>query len=371
MTYFVTLTDALALDETGRRAIAKDFVSRTEVSRPGVTATFKAPVFNAESPALLTIRQKVMRAMLGRGTCSLLVTADSKSSEYLGTVVSWPTQLRRLLDALEGFVQADSGVMDARWTSAGMSPSPTTSIGLQPTTAGSTATKSVTFTGAVTSSGGKLLARIPGGGSATLTINGMSEAITIPAVSGFSSIDLTGIVPGPLTVTIATTADLYVAGIRINQNAAPGLIIDNPARPSSAAADWSPAGSTGRWSTVVAGPATDPDFIISALGTNEITNLFAITTYYDALATRGVPVIIVNPGGLGGARTRSEAEALSAHLYSIAQARDWPLIDFEAVIGTYDQALAHLLMLDTLHENSRAALLEALAVHALIFGGMS
>ncbi|WP_311878686.1 SGNH/GDSL hydrolase family protein [Microbacterium forte] len=370
MTYFLTLTDALALDETGRRAIAKDFVSRTEVSRPGVTATFKAPVFNAESPALLTIRQKVMRAMLGRDTCSLLVTADSKSSEYLGTVVSWPTQLRRLLDALEGFVQADNGVMDARWTSAGMSPSPTTSIGLQPTTAGSTATKSVTFTGTVTASGAKLLARIPGGGAATLTINGTSQAITIPAVSGFHAIDLAGIAPGPLTVTIAATADLYVAGIRLSYST-PGLIISNPARPSSAASDWSPGGSTGRWSTIVAGPATDPDFVISALGTNEITNLFAITTYYDALAARGVPVIIVNPGGLGGARTRVEAEALSAHLYSIAQARDWPLIDFEAVIGTYDQALAHLLMLDTLHENSRAALLEALAVYALIFGGLT
>ncbi|MEX0195485.1 SGNH/GDSL hydrolase family protein [Microbacterium sp. LMI13-1-1.1] len=345
-------------------------MARTEVSRPGVTATFKAPVFNPESPALLTIRQKVMRAMLGRGTCSMLVAGDSKSSEYLGTVVSWPTQLRRLLDAVEGFVQADNGVMDARWTSAGMSPTPTTSIGLQPTTAGTTAVKSVTFTGTVTASGGKLLARIPGGGSATLTINGASQTVAISSAAGFQTVELGGLSAGPITVTISSTADLHVAGIRFTYST-PGLIISNPARPSSAASDWSPGSSTGRWATVVAGPATDPDFIVSALGTNEITDLAALTTYYDALATRGVPVIIVSPGGLGLSRTRPEAEALAARLYSIAQSRDWVLIDFEQVIGTYDQALAHLLMLDTLHENSRAALLEALAVYALIFGGLS
>lgn len=370
------VTDERTLTPLGEQIVGKHFIPRAEGSAAvpawvtGTTATFASPVFNRESPALLAIREKIMAAFLGRRTTEVLVAGDSKCSPYQGVVEPWPEQMRRMLGAVDGFVQADNGVMDPRWSVTGLSLAPTTTVGLQPTTPGGGGSKTATFTADEDAAGGTLLVRIPAGGPATVTVNGTPQEVAVPVTAGWHPIilDTTPDVDGPLAVTITSTADLSVAGI-VLLYAEPRLRISNPARPSSAASDWSPGAPTGRWATIVDGLASNPDVIISALGTNEITDLAALTTYYDALGALGVPIVVVSPGGLGGSRTRADAEALAAHLYSIAQEHDWPLVDAERIIGTYDEALEHLLMLDTLHENTRAALLIALVFYALLFGG--
>ncbi|MFE2772305.1 hypothetical protein [Microbacterium resistens] len=336
----------------------------------GTTATFRPPVFNRESPALLEIRRRVIAAVLGRDSCEILVTADSKGSNFQGLVMGWPEQVRRSLAAADGFVQADDGLMDPRWTLVGMQLAPTTSIGVRPATTGTTDPKSAQFATLDGFAGGTLWARLPGGGPATLSIDGTATAVTIPATAGFHPIPLGTLPPNPHTVKLEATGDLYVSGITLTYDT-PMLRISNPARPSSAASDWSGTSPTGRFATVVDGPATSPDVIISALGTNEITNLNALTVYYDQLAALGVPVIIISPGGIDGNRGLEPTHALAAHLYQIAQQHDWPLIDEEQVIGLYAQANAHQLMLDGLHGNTRASALLAMVVVALIAGAIA
>lgn len=365
------------LSVASREALDRRYSPRSEgpiSSLPGwiagTTATFHPPVFNRESPALLEIRRRVIAAVLGRASCEILVTPDSKGSNFQGLVMGWPEQLRRMLAAVDGFVQADDGVMDPRWTLVGMQLAPTTSVGVRPTTTGSTDPKSAAFTSVEAFAGGTLWARIPGGGPATLTVDGTTTAVTIPDVPGVHPIPLGVTALTTHTVKLEAVGDLSVTGITLTYDT-PLLRISNPARPSSAASDWSGTSPTGRWATVVDGPTTSPDVIISALGTNEITDLAALTVYYDKLATLGVPVIIISPGGIDNNRGLEATHTLANHLYQIAQTHDWPLIDEEQVIGLYAVANAHGLMLDGLHGNTRASALLSLVVVALIAGAIT
>lgn len=371
MALFIEVTPDGSLQERAIAAIAKYFErlgGRDGLPSwsTGTSATWVPPFFNRESGDMLAIRAGIRRALDGKSDFEIVTPGDSKTRR--GGVINWPEQLRQMLGAVDGFVVADDGVTDTRWSITRMRISSTTSvIGLIPAVGSEGLQKSATFTTSDAHTGVIAYVRASAGATVTVTVDGTPQNATIPAATTWQPVVVTGRPDTTHTITVASTGDTFeFLGVTLTYSSA-RLLISNPARSSTNAADWAPGSA--RWTSVVDGPATDPDLFICALGTNSSTDLAAIETFYDGVAALNVPTIILSPGGLGSAdRTRANVEPMMGRLYSLAQEHDWPLVDLEKVIGQYDDALSHALMSDTVHENTRGLLLVALAILALLVG---
>lgn len=300
MPFTLSATNERRLTDESKRIIGLDFATVGVDAPPpwvtGTTATADGPMFNAESPDLLRARERIAAALRGRASCEILVMGDSKSAAYQGQVVPWPEQARRMLAAVDGFIQGSDGLLDPRWSVVGLQQASTTGVGLVSAAGATTRSATVTLTEPVERA--TLYARIPGGGSATLTIDGTAQTITIPNTAGWHPIPVDD---GDLvqTISLSATVDLAIAGVTLHYDE-PTLTISNPSRPSSSAADWSTTAATGRWETVVDGPATNPSVIFCALGANDIDNLDALTALAVKLKALDKPVILIAPGGMGG-----------------------------------------------------------------------
>jgi hypothetical protein len=367
------------LTPAGVDAIAKDFAKNTAIgARPSyvptaLTATYKRPVFNAESPKLLTAREKIARARAGIADCEvLLAPADSKGEgagvQPFAGMLSVAAQLRRILGAVEGFVQATVPAWDDRWTVVGMTvPADRSRIGLIPTTPGDAGVKSAQVVTSDPHTGAKFHVRAPAGATVTLTVDGATSTVTLTAQPGWQPVNATGLANTTHTLKVSSTADIEVLGVTLTYPT-PRLKITRAARSGSNAADWLPDAVYENWASVITGPATTPDVIIANIGTNDPGVTANITALYASLAGLGIPVIATVPGGLGGYQAHSVYEPAFAAIYQAAQTHDMPLIDLEQVIGDYATAAAALLMDDNIHENRRGYLLEALALFTLLVG---
>lgn len=373
MTFTVAVTNDGGLEDRGRAAIARYFQPLGTGSdlpswSTGTSATWKPPVFNRESGDMLAIRAGIRRALDGKADFEIVTPGDSKVRR--GGVLNWPEQLKPMLGAVDGFVVADDGVTDARWSVTRLRVAPTTSaIGLIPAVGSEGLQKSTSFTSSDPHTGLVVHVRATGGATVTVTVDGTPQNATLPASPSVQQVTVTGKPDTTHTITIASSSDTFEPlGLTLTYPS-PRLLISNPARSSTNAADWAPGSA--RWTSVIDGPATDPDLFICGLGTNSSTDLAAIETFYDGVAALNVPTIILSPGGLGSVdRTRANVEPMMGKLYALAQEHDWALIDLEQVIGQYSDALAHALMSDTVHENTRGLLLEALAIFALLVGSL-
>lgn len=367
----VEITPEGGLRERGIAAIGKHFTPLGGGDGlpswvTGNTSTWDSPVFNRESPDLFAARVGIRRALRGEADFEIVTPGDSKFRR--AGVLNWPEQVKQLLGGVDGFVVADDGVTDSRWSVSRLRISGTTSvIGVIPTTGSEGQEKRATFTSTDPHTGLVALVRASAGASVMVTVDGAPTTVTIPASTAWQEIPVSGLSNSTHTVAVSSMGDTFeVLGYRMTYPT-PRLKISNPARSSTNAVDWAPGSA--RWSAVVDGPATEAGLIISGLGTNSATDLAALTTYYNGLAALNVPVLIASPGGLGNTdRPRGNVEPMMNRLYQLAQQHDQPLIDFEKVIGQYTAAAAAGLMSDTVHESTRGLQLEALAVVSLLVG---
>lgn len=330
-----------------------------------VTATFQRPYFNPESGGLLDLRESIRRARAGEIDFEIVTPGDSKTRRDPANI-EWPEQLRRMLGGVDGFVLADTGGTDGRWTASGMTEMTHAFVGLEGAASGAA---TATFTSTAAFTGLTAFAQGSQAGSFRVLVDGVlaAEVPFTPSTPGWLSADVSGLDDTPHVVRIEsdTAAGFRVAGIKLAYPG-PRLKISNIARKGSYAAHWAPGGE--RWETLIAGPTTTPGAVIGALGTNQPTNLDALSTFYNAVAGLNVPSVVISPGGLytEAGRDKAVVEPMMNRLYQLAQQHDFGLVDFHQIIGTTTDATAHGLMADEIHENTRGLALEAAKVKALL-----
>lgn len=369
MPLFIEVMPDGTLGERAIAAIAKYFTKvgagapRPAYAPAGLTATYDRALFNGESPNLLTAREKIARARAGLADCNVVLIGDSLTEgagvQPFAGMLSYPAQMRRILGAVEGFIPATSAAWDDRWTVVGMSvPSDRSRIGLIPTTPGDSGVKSAQVVTSDPHTAATFQVRAPAGATVTLTVDGATSTVTLTAQAGWQPVAATGLANTTHTLKVSSTADIEVLGVTLIYPT-PRLKITRAARSGSSAVDWRPGAVYSNWSSIITGTATTPDVIVTNLGTNTPADLTSLTTVYANLASRGVPVVAIVPGGLGGNQPHSVYEPAFAAIYQAAQTHDMPLIDLEQTIGDYSTASAALLMFDTIHPNRRGEALNA------------
>lgn len=357
-----------------RGKLREEFVPRTEFAEglPAYaetrTRTWKSPVYNPESLALTALREVVARGRNGAGA-EIVCIGDSKTEGAgLGGAQAsqtsqwaWPSQLRRILGASEGFIVANVTAGDTRWVVTNMVRSAVDRCCLVPAVAGAPTVKSARLTTSEAHTGLRVYARATAGAAATVTIDGKVEAWAIPAQAGWAEYKVSGLADTTHVIKVESTADFDVLGAT-PEYPTPRLRITRAGRSSSSAAQWNMTTVEGLWASVISSAATAPDALIIGLGTNDPANTAAITAVYARAAALGLPVLGISPGGLGGLASYATYAAARKAIYDAADTHGLPLVDMEQVVGDFAAANTAGLMGDTVHENALGYALESEAV---------
>lgn len=356
--------------------LAETFLPRVEVTgglpayAGARTRRWSAPAYYPEALSLTNFREVVARGMRGEDK-EIVFIGDSKTEgsgltgAQVGVVGEWafPSQLRRMLGASTGLIVANVTAGDNRWTASNMTRSTAARCCLVPVTPGASKYAQLTTTEAHT--GARIYAQSAAGATVTVTVDGAATSWVIPAGTGWVERRVTGLANTTHVIKVDSAGDFDVLGVT-PEYSTPRLRITRAGRSSSSAADWNATAADGLWASTVAGAATTPAALVIGLGTNDPTNTAAITAVYTRAAALGIPVLCVSPGGLGGASSYATYAAAKGAIYDAADARGFPLIDFESVVGDYTAANGSSLMGDTIHENANGYALEAAAVARLV-----
>ncbi|WP_349829308.1 SGNH/GDSL hydrolase family protein [Brevibacterium litoralis] len=250
---------------------------------------------------------------------------------------------------------------DDRWTAMNMVYGGAGRIGL---VAELTGPYSVGFTSSYAHTGAVWKVRASSGATVTFSVDGTKTRYTLAAEVGWQNIDAGELVDDVHTMSMSSSEPIDVLGVVLTYPRQ-GLRVTKFARGGSAAIHWRDSRPCATWASLT--DHVKPDALFVGLGTNRPTDVAGIQELYDKVAALKVPVVVVSPGGLGSStRPRQDIEPMMSKLYEVAQLHDWPLIDFEQVIGEFDEARRAGLMVDAVHENSRANALEAWALRTLI-----
>lgn len=359
--------------------LAETFPTRTEAglgilpAYAGARARkWKTPIYYPESLSLVAFREVVARGLRGQDA-EIVCIGDSKTEgsgltgEQAGNVGQWayPAQLRRVLGASEGFIVANVAAGDNRWAVSNMTRSASDRCCVIPSAPGAATLKSAQLTTTEAHTGARIYAQSAAGATLTVTIDGAPTSWIVPAGTGWVARAVTGLANTVHTIKVESTSDFDVLGVT-PEYSTPRLRVTRAGRSSSSAANWNATTADGLWASTVGSAATAPSAVIVGLGTNDPSNVAAITAVYARAAALGIPVLCVSPGGLGGLAAYSTYDAAKDAIYDAADTHGFPLIDLESVIGDYTAANASALMGDTVHENANGYALEAEAVARLV-----
>lgn len=324
-------------------------------------------IYNSESPALRTIRSRLRGGMRGERATRVAFVGDSKTfgsgltgGSYTGDD-SWPAQFSEIIGASTGFCVANGS--DFRYQSiTGFAVAPANRNDLTTNAGGG----SLTFNTRVACVGFKLYGYLSPGGTVTVTTDGGTpDTWTIAAGSPWRTFTKTGLSDATHSIAISTAATGFaLRGIELTYANGSKVIMDNHGRQSSTASQWNDRSSfiTYGTSTFDAVTTALPDVCIVNLGTNTPTSEADYNSLLDYIVTtKGIPTLLVVPGGLGGTAAESTYDARRQRIYDNADRLDLPVLDFGRVIGGYTAANLAGLMGDTTHENVRGYSLEALA----------
>lgn len=336
------------------------------------TRRWESPSYYTESLVLAGFREAVARGMRGNDV-EVVCIGDSKTEgagltgAQAGVVGQWayPSQLRRILGASEGFIVANVAAGDSRWAVSNMTRSTADRNCVVPSTAGQATVKSAQLTTTEAHTGARVYAQSAAGATLTVTVDGSASSWTVPAGTGWVERKVTGLANTTHVIKVESTSDFDMLGVT-PEYPTPRLRVTRAGRSSSSAAQWNATTADGLWASTVGGAMTTPAAVIVGLGTNDPTNTAAITSIYTRAAALGIPVLCASPGGLGGLSAYSTYDAARDAIYDAADANGFPLIDFEKVVGDYTTANTAGLMGDTVHENANGYAVEAAAVARLV-----
>lgn len=356
-------------------AVTEPIVARTALPAYAGTRTNSwdkgLALYNGESQTLRTIRSKVRAGMAGTAACRVGCVGDSKTfgsgiapGTYTGKD-SYPAQLRDLLGGYNSFVVANGS--DYRWTSV-------TNVGSTPSNRNdmtfSTGGGSVRFTSDTPHTGFKLYGYYSPGGDVTITTDGGApETWTLTAGSPWRTFTKSGLSDATHTVLIAGPANFALRGIELTYASGLKLFIDNHGRQSSTWSHWNDRSLFITYGTSTFDAVTSglPDVCLLNLGTNTPTSDADFDSLLDFIVTtKGIPTMLLVPGGLGGLAAESTYDARRERIYDNADRLDLPVLDLGRVIGAFDEADTASLMGDTVHENKAGYRLQARAIASAI-----
>ena len=388
MSGYLAVTDERTLTPAGVKVVSKDFPLRSEIVSTGeplpqyATGTeprqhsWRKPFYNTGSQNTARIRGGIVDSLMNDADYEIVFIGDSKTegsgpAESKVYEYSYPDQLRRLVGGVEGFIVAHTqgASWDDRWTATpGYAGTTSTRMGIISSGTGS---RSVTFVSNFAHTGATWYIHAVNGGTITASVDGgAGQDFTIPAGDGFTPI--TPEVSGDTVHTYVLTTTMtgvHIPGFRPLYGT-PQLKFSRLARRGSSPNDWISGNytampGTSLWETVLA--VSDASAIFCQLGTNlgpdnAESAATKLGTVLDAVASRDVASLIIAPGGLND----SAFLPLYAAQWDAADRHDFPLVDFQSVIGNYATANALGLMADTVHESKRGYSYGAAALRALL-----
>lgn len=385
MAGYLAVTDDMALTPAGVGVIGKNFRSRTQglPSYAGTAArlhTWEAPFYNSNAHTVATLRGGIAAAQYAGDDYHLVMIGDSKTEgSGVGNAeadsFAYPAIVRRMLGGVEGVlpVYATGNVWDDRWATVGLKRSDPDYglMGVIPD--GSGGPYQLTFTSDFAHTGGTFWVYASAGATVTVSVDGgAGQPIAVASGNGFHAVTPTVTGNTAHTYTLNTPNPVHIATF-VPTYDGPRLKVSRMGRGGSKAVDWAPGFNTSGVGLWDAFQTVTADAVVCGIGTNGIAqgqgNVDAIGVVYSSLAALKIPVVVIAPGGLGGTGapiSMAEYGTMYAAQWAAADTYDFPLIDFENIVGDYPTANAAGLMGDNLHENRFGYAYEAAAVKALI-----